>query len=114
MYECIQSIDCYKEIDAPDSINHRYIYEDVPTGLVPLEEIGKELNLDMKNTTLVIDLADSILKTDFRKHGRNLGALGYKKENISDLLKLLKPEETSHEVVRFDRFKKERSYYSWR
>ena len=72
LYECIQNNEVYRTIDAPSSLNHRYIFEDVPNGLVPLESIGKKLGLSMKNTGLVIDLASSLLDIDFRKIGRNI------------------------------------------
>lgn len=72
LYECIQNNDAYKTIDAPDSLQHRYILEDIPCGLVPLEAIGKRLGLKMKNTSLIIDLASSLLDIDFRETGRNL------------------------------------------
>lgn len=72
LYECIQNNGAYKTIDAPDSLQHRYILEDIPCGLVPLEAIGKRLGLEMKNTSLIIDLASNLLDIDFRKNGRNL------------------------------------------
>ena len=43
LYECIKNNDAYKEIDAPPSLESRYILEDVPNGLVPIEYIGKKL-----------------------------------------------------------------------
>lgn len=70
LYECIQNNEAYKTIDAPRSLNHRYIFEDVPYGLVPLEATGKRLGLEMKNTSLIIDLAISLTGVDFRKIGR--------------------------------------------
>ncbi|WIV12120.1 NAD/NADP-dependent octopine/nopaline dehydrogenase family protein [Proteiniborus sp. MB09-C3] len=72
LYECIQNNEAYKTIDAPCSLRHRYIFEDVPCGLVPLETIGKKLGLNMKNTSVIIDLASSLMDVDFRKVGRNL------------------------------------------
>lgn len=72
IYECIQKNDSYKTIDAPGSLKHRYILEDVPCGLVPLEAIGLKLGLGMEYTTLTIDLASKLMNTDFRKTGRNL------------------------------------------
>lgn len=72
LYECIQNNNAYKTIDAPASLKHRYIFEDIPCGLVPLESIGKSLGLPMHNTSLVISLASSILDVDFRATGRNL------------------------------------------
>ncbi len=72
LYETIQNNFYYRTIDAPCTLKHRYILEDVPCGLVPLEAVGERLGLDMKNTKLVIDLASRLMEIDFRKEGRNL------------------------------------------
>lgn len=72
LYQVIQNNRAYDEILNPTSLLHRYITEDVPTGLVPLEAVGKELGLPMKNIGLIIDLASALLDTDFRTEGRNL------------------------------------------
>jgi opine dehydrogenase len=74
LYECIQNNLSYKTIDAPNSIEHRYILEDVPCGLVPLEAVGNYLGIEMKYTKLIIDLASALLSIDFRENGRNLNA----------------------------------------
>ena len=75
LFERLHNVKAYKTIDAPTSLNHRYITEDVPCGLVPIEELGKKIGLPMKLTTLTIDLASNILNCDFRKNGRNLDSL---------------------------------------
>lgn len=75
LYECIHNTEAYRAVDAPASLQHRYIFEDVPCGLVPLEAVGKKLGLEMKYTSLVIDLAVSLTDVDFRKIGRNLDFL---------------------------------------
>lgn len=67
LYECIKNNSSYKEIDAPQSLHHRYIFEDVPYGLVPLEKIGIELKVDMKPVTLIIEMANLLMETDFRR-----------------------------------------------
>lgn len=72
IYECIQNNEAYKNISAPNTMNHRYIFEDIPFGLVPLEYIGRKLGLPMKNTRLVIDLASSLFDVSFRKVGRRV------------------------------------------
>lgn len=72
LYECIQNNEAYKTIDAPKSLRHRYIFEDVPCGLVPLEAIGIKLGLNMSYSTLIIDLASKLLDINFRETGRNL------------------------------------------
>lgn len=67
LYECIKNNSSYKEIDAPQSLHHRYIFEDVPYGLAPLEKIGIELKVDMKPVTLIIEMANLLMETDFRR-----------------------------------------------
>jgi opine dehydrogenase len=81
LYECIQNNEAYKTIDAPRSLNHRYIFEDVPCGLVPLEAIGIKLGLNMCYTTLIIDLASKLMDVDFREIGRNLEYLDIVSDN---------------------------------
>lgn len=81
IYECIQNNEVYKTIYAPESLQHRYIFEDVPCGLVPLEALGLKLDIDMTYTSLIIDLASKLLETDFRKTGRNLEYLHISSEN---------------------------------
>lgn len=72
LFDCIQQVKSYKTIDAPGSLDHRYIFEDINTGLVPLEAIGKHLGIEMKITSLIIDLATELLNYKFRNEGRNL------------------------------------------
>ena len=76
LYECIQNNESYKTIDAPTSLQHRYIFEDITCGLVPLEAIGKRMGLPMKSAGLVIDFASSLVNVDLRRTGRNLERLG--------------------------------------
>lgn len=71
LFDALQQVESYKTIDAPLSLDHRYIYEDINTGLVPLEAVGKHLGMDMKLTSLVIDLACEIVNVNFRETGRN-------------------------------------------
>lgn len=71
LYESIQQVESYSTIDAPESLMHRYLFEDICTGLVPIEALGKKLGLEMKNTSLIIDLATEMLNYDFRFNGRN-------------------------------------------
>lgn len=72
LYECIRNNGSYKEIDAPPKIECRYILEDVPNGLVPIEYLGKELEVNTPNITTIINLANSVLDRDFREEGRKI------------------------------------------
>jgi len=85
LYDAIQGNEAYRTIDAPHSLRHRYIYEDIPCGLVPLESMGHALGMRLPITTMCIDLADIIVSENFRKSGRNLDALGI---SIDELMKM--------------------------
>ena len=64
LYEAIQNTKAYKGIKSPGSINHRYIWEDVPTGLVPLSSLGKKLNIPTPMIDSFIYQATSVLRKD--------------------------------------------------
>lgn len=70
LYEVIQNNDSYRLIDAPPTLDSRYLFEDIPNGLVPIEFLGKEIGVNTDNISLIIDLASSVLNVDFRKIGR--------------------------------------------
>ncbi|MDI9461493.1 MAG: NAD/NADP octopine/nopaline dehydrogenase family protein [Saccharofermentanales bacterium] len=93
LYDVIRRTDAYDDIDAPDTLNHRYILEDVPYGLVPLETLGQLLDIETEYTSLIIDLASKLLRLDFRATGRHL-----KQINIQDvyatLLRIEQPDST--------------------
>lgn len=74
IYSAIQSVEAYRFIDAPKSLQHRYIFEDIPTGLVPLEKLGLEKGVPTPVISLAINLANAVLSTDFRKIGRLISA----------------------------------------
>ena len=70
LYECIRNNEAYREIDAPPTINTRYIFEDVPNGLVPVEAMGQEYGVPTPNITTIINLACSVMDADYRATGR--------------------------------------------
>ena len=70
LFECIRNNEAYREIDAPPTINTRYIFEDVPNGLVPVEAMGLEYGVPTPNITTIINLASSVMDRDYRESGR--------------------------------------------
>lgn len=67
LYQCIRNNTAYMKIDAPRSLKHRYITEDIPYGMVQVEKTAKLIGFETKNISLVIDLAEQMLGEDFRK-----------------------------------------------
>lgn len=74
LFTCLRNNKAYRDIDAPPTINTRYLFEDVPNGLVPVETMGKEYGVPTPNITTVIDLASSVMDRDFRAGGRRFGS----------------------------------------
>ncbi len=82
LFEALQNNDAYKGIKAPvlSSLDEkkklRYVIEDVPTGLVPVSELGKKFNVETPTIDTIINLASLWFEEDFRASGRNLKQLG--------------------------------------
>lgn len=79
LYESLQKNQSYQNIYAPNSLKHRYLIEEIPCGLVPIESLGHELGVNVENITLLINLAESILNKDFRLTGRKISLAVLKK-----------------------------------
>lgn len=71
LYDRIQSNVAYHGIAAPRSIDTRYIWEDVPTGLVPMVALGRLANVDMPACVGLVNVACALHRRDFREEGRN-------------------------------------------
>jgi opine dehydrogenase len=74
--ECIRSIDTYDGVGSPSSLDHRYVMEDVPTGLVPISYFGKLAGIETPAIDAVINMACQLYEIDFWESGRNLETLG--------------------------------------
>lgn len=71
IFEAIRTTTAYKKIDAPASVNCRYITEDVPNGLVPMESLGQQLGVQTPYMTDTINLANAVMECNYRISGRN-------------------------------------------
>jgi opine dehydrogenase len=76
LYDVVQQVRAYDGIRGPTSLNVRYLFEDVPTGLVPLAALGDAVGVKTPLVRAVIELANGLLGRDFWQEGRTLGRLG--------------------------------------
>ena len=53
----------------PETLDHRYITEDVPYGLIPISELGRKLGVTTPLIDSFIEIASMIIQKDFRKTG---------------------------------------------
>ncbi len=65
LYDRIQNVTAYKDIQGASSLNNRYLFEDIPTGLVPLSELGKVVGVETPTINAIIELGNAILKRNF-------------------------------------------------
>ena len=90
LYDRIQSNVAYHGIAAPRSINARYIWEDVPTGLVPMVALGKIAGVAMPAATGLVNIANALYSRDFWEEGRNSRRLGIQGLSIGQVKLLVK------------------------
>jgi opine dehydrogenase len=72
----IQKVRAYDGIKGSTTLNTRYLFEDIPTGLVPLSCLGDALAVPTPTMDAVVELGSSLLGRDFRAEGRTLERLG--------------------------------------
>ena len=85
LYEAIQNNAAYGQIDAPETLQHRYILEDVPTGLVPIASLGELAGVSVPNIMMIINLASKLVGIDFRAEGRTVENLGLKGKSVDEV-----------------------------
>jgi len=75
--DIMKKVSAYAGIKAPGTLRTRYLYEDIPMGLVPLVALGKQLGISVRAMDLVVHLGEIMLGEDFSGTGRNTDNLGF-------------------------------------
>lgn len=74
----------FKGIKAPDTLNNRYLNEDVGYGLVFMANLAKKLNLEVPMINSVINIASVVMEKDYKGESiRTLDTLGF---SINEIL----------------------------
>lgn len=76
LYGLVQNVKAYDGIKGPTTLNIRYIYEDIPTGLVPLSLLASALGLHTPTMNAIVELGNIVLERNFWQEGRTLEKLG--------------------------------------
>ncbi|MCX7670253.1 MAG: NAD/NADP octopine/nopaline dehydrogenase family protein [Anaerolineae bacterium] len=85
--EAIHNQPGYYGIQAPATLNHRYIFEDVPMSLVPIAALGQRYGVSVRGMDAIIRLACIIHRTDYWRRGRTLDKLGIEELSVSELMR---------------------------
>lgn len=85
LHEAIHNQPGYYGINAPPTLNHRYIFEDIPMSLVPMVALGQHYGVSMRGMDSIIRLACIIHRTDYWRRGRTLDKMGIAGLSVSEL-----------------------------
>lgn len=85
LHEAIHNQPGYYGIKAPTTLNHRYIFEDVPMSLVPIASMAQRYGVSVRGMESIIRLACIIHRTDYWRRGRTLRKLGLDRLSVSEL-----------------------------
>ena len=89
LYESMTDNPYYSTSKAPNSFQHRYLTEDIPFGLVPVEELGLLVGVPTPIATSVINFAEILAERSLRENRRSLESLGLAGMGVEDLLHLV-------------------------
>ena len=88
--EAIHNQPGYYGIKAPPTLNHRYIFEDVPMSLVPIASLGQRYGVSVTGIDGIIKLASIIHRTDYWRRGRTIEKLGINNLSTDELIHFVK------------------------
>lgn len=90
LHDAIHNQPGYYGIKAPSTLNHRYIFEDVPMSLVPIAALGQRYGVSVRGMESIIRLASILHRTDYWRRGRTLDKLGIEQYSVSELVAFVK------------------------
>ncbi len=85
LHDRITSNPAYSKIQAPTTLDSRYLWEDVPTGILPMTELAHIVSVSTPLMDSILELSQTLLGDDFRAKGRTLSNL--KLDSIEELIK---------------------------
>ncbi len=75
-YELFTTNNAHNQIDSPDSLYIRYIWEDIPYGIMPLVSIAKVVNVLTPLLEAIYAISQAIFDTNWKNEARTLENLG--------------------------------------
>ena len=100
LYEAIHNQPGYRGINAPPTLSHRYITEDIPMSLVPIASLGNHYGVSVRGIESIIRLACIAHQTDYWRRGRTLEGLGIKHLSVSELTRYVTGKATHQMPIR--------------
>ncbi len=89
LYDAIHKNEGYRGIQAPTSLENRYIMEDVPMSLVPISAFGKFVGVKTPVIDSIVRIASIMTGIDFVKEGRNFDRLKLKGKSLEEVKRIM-------------------------
>ena len=84
--DAIRTTSGYRGFTSPGDLNHRFITENVPYGLVPIASIGRQIGVQTPAMDAVIEIAEAAAGHPFRQQGRGLAQMGLAGRDAAGIL----------------------------
>ncbi len=85
VYAAIHTSVPNRNFRAPENLEHRFLLEDVPFGLVPLSQFGRLAGVPTPVIDSLILLASKLCRRDFYREGRSLEQMGLAEMTLSQV-----------------------------
>lgn len=86
LLDVYQNSQAFGPIKAPETMDYRYVFEDIPYGSVFFASLGKTLAVPTLATDTIIDLAGVMMGRDFRETGLTMDSLGLERLKTAELI----------------------------
>ncbi len=85
LHKAIQNTSAYAGLKAPESLDHRYIFEEVPASLVPLADLARRTGRRAKVAESLVTIAGAVTGIDWEARGRTLASVGLHDLDVHDI-----------------------------
>jgi opine dehydrogenase len=76
LFEALRVNERYASLEGPQNLGHRYVHEDIPTGLVPLIALADAVAHEVPCMKALLELANLVLDLDVSRPGRDAESMG--------------------------------------
>ena len=79
----------YHDIKSPSTIFTRQLTEDIPTGVLPIMQLGKAAGIDTPLLESMVHICEALLNIDLHTNGRSLKNLGLEGMNKDEIIEFV-------------------------
>ncbi len=92
-YKACQESYANKFIRSPSSLDHRYMHEDIGSGLLPIAELGHLAGVSVPLTDALICAAEAMMDRNYHAEGVNLQKMGLAGRNVGQVMEYVQKGE---------------------